>query len=103
MKKKIINKTKAILKDKIFLVIFIVFLLVFIIFCAGDLFGFGKLSYAKGKNVIETLKDIVSPPPPPKYMPLNIADYDARMKILANNPIPKAIPPKIDATEPSTA
>lgn len=77
---------------KIFYIFLAVFLILFILFLIYSLNS--KTENYNSKNTASVL-DIFTEQVEPKYKPLDKEDYDRRMNLLANNPIPKPIIKKV--------
>jgi len=79
-------------KSASFWLIVVFFFVLFFIFFFTPLFLSGQISY----NMEEYKKSLLSLKPELEFPPLDVADYDKRMEVLANNPPPKVVAPKLD-------
>ena len=87
MKKRIIPELKVIFKSLPFwLFVFFLFLFFF-----TSMFGLGSASYEQGGEISKLVKKLL----PARIPPLNPAEYDRKMNMLANNPPPKASVTKV--------
>ena len=87
MKKRIIPELKVMFKSLPFWLF--VFFLFFFFFTS--MFGLGSASYEQGGEISKLVKKLL----PAKIPPLNPAEYDRKMNMLANNPPPKPPTTKI--------
>ncbi|MFA6524399.1 MAG: hypothetical protein WC264_02045 [Candidatus Paceibacterota bacterium] len=89
MKKKIVDKTKEIVKHRYFIPTCCVLVLLFIVsfFDVGFIFG-EKIAYEKNIEIEEPIVETLPP--------LDTVLYDSLLEKLANNPIPPIVEPKID-------
>ncbi|HPS21685.1 MAG TPA: hypothetical protein PLO44_02675 [Candidatus Paceibacterota bacterium] len=96
MKEKIQDKTKQIVKHKNFWPCSaLIFLTTFIFLIGAGMINVTGMSYQREKGTEEE-KNNKEEVTENKILPLDKADYDARMEKLANNPVVPAPAPKID-------
>ncbi len=78
----------------ILIILALAFLLFIIFSIVPEFFGAGIVSYKKREVIKEMIKKVVEH----KLPPLDTVLYDKKMLVLANNPVPKVVVPKVPKT-----
>lgn len=95
--KKNFENLRKVGKSRYFWPIFGLLFLLVVFFFTDIGFIFSKnLSFKQGGQLAPAIQKVADPIVVATLPPLDTALYDQKMKELANNPIPKVVPPKID-------